>query len=294
MTTKPDLNLSTRLGPSGRPVLGLKGFSKPAGAQKLTTGAGTVTIDQKPRQRLKPPPKPPRKAASIVPAPKAAIALTSEQVAVNTIVPNGTNADAPAAAQDSPAPNGAAAPKPPAVRRWPTTPEERAARKARRTADKEAFAAMSADEQAAERAKRAERDARWLARLTDAERDGELKRRAHAAVVRSVRAWAAQRFPAAFERRDAPPPLMIGVYEALCAAAAAEAVPLGAEQIAAFIRWWCRGKAYLQAVIADGSMRHDLDGAPVAAITSEHRKQAQGELRALLKRHAKHNEGGAA
>ena len=80
--------------------------------------------------------------------------------------------------------------------------------------------------------------------------------------------------PAAFrwlvDARAPALPLMVG------AAAAFEARYPGVDRgtAGAWLGRLCRYSRYLFALSADGAMRHDLDGLPVAPVSDEHRKRA--------------------
>jgi hypothetical protein len=258
MTKQSDLNLSERIGPSGRPLLGLKAFAKPNPAKPaatLTEAVGTV-----PKPVIKRPP--PKRVAK---APQPAKSSSTENCAATTtivtpVTTEPTNQTSPARA-----------------RRLARTPEEHAKRMARLAAERAAWATMTPEEQAVERARRDERDQRWLARLTEGERVAELNRRSRDLQRHAVRVWSRQQWPAVFSRRENALPLAIGIREQIIAAAREQALPIGEDAIKAFLRWWCSSLGYLAAAAAEGSKRHALDGRPIEDVSDEARRMAAAD-----------------
>ena len=45
------------------------------------------------------------------------------------------------------------------------------------------------------------------------------------------------------------------------------------------LKYWTQAKSYQAALTADGAMRHQLDGAPVAPVSEDHQAKAQAALK---------------
>lgn len=87
--------------------------------------------------------------------------------------------------------------------------------------------------------------------------------------------------PHCFDRAS-PKPLSIGIKERI-----QEELPkLGGNNSKRFLRWWCTRDAYLKAVAAADSVRHDWDGEPCGEVDPEHRRFARGVIRTREKRQA--------
>jgi hypothetical protein len=71
-------------------------------------------------------------------------------------------------------------------------------------------------------------------------------------------------------------PLVIGGGDAIRERAAAAG--LDEADVKKALRLWFCSRQYREAVAAEGSQRHDIDGAAVEAVTDEHRQYAQMQL----------------
>jgi ProP effector len=92
-------------------------------------------------------------------------------------------------------------------------------------------------------------------------------------------------FPAAFPERHLPPvPLLIGIHKQLRAVTADR---FSAAILKAFLESWTRQSPYVSA-IAEGVVRHDLQGNLVGAPTEKEIALAKREM---AKRHAAQKEG---
>ena len=74
-----------------------------------------------------------------------------------------------------------------------------------------------------------------------------------------------------------PLPLAIGTGDRLATLLPVDRPELRRE-LSAALRSWCRAPGYLAAVAAAGSLRHGLDGQPVAEVDPEHRAAAAAAL----------------
>lgn len=82
-----------------------------------------------------------------------------------------------------------------------------------------------------------------------------------------------QLYPGRFDP-DEPTPLAVGIREKL-----ASAVAVGERRyVKPMLAWWCKRRKYLQAVLADGAVRHELDGSISGPVTAEQREHAEQVL----------------
>jgi hypothetical protein len=96
----------------------------------------------------------------------------------------------------------------------------------------------------------------------------------HASTVnpkRSAKEWAIEQFPVF--RIKPPVPLALNTRAEMEKRHTSDVEGLGR-----FLYLWTSRKAYKQAVAAEGSKRHDLDGNPVEDVSVDHRKAAQKAL----------------
>jgi sRNA-binding protein len=109
------------------------------------------------------------------------------------------------------------------------------------------------------------------------------------AVAKRAGAWLVTAFPDLF--KDPPVPLPIG-FRLMAAKQRPEGVSLNGLQRA--LHRWTNSKGYLQALAAEGSMRHDLNGNPVEPVTDKHRAVAAMQLRRRLGRNVQEGLANAA
>ena len=104
---------------------------------------------------------------------------------------------------------------------------------------------------------------------------GLLKLNARQAAIRDAENWLRSRWPAAFESHR---PLAIGIGDTVVSAAQDEGRPL--QPVKRAIRKWVSSRDYLNAIIAEGSVRIDLDGAFVEPVTDDAREHARQKVEA--------------
>jgi sRNA-binding protein len=109
------------------------------------------------------------------------------------------------------------------------------------------------------------------------------KQRKRALARRGAAEWLRASFPALFGCWP-PRPLAIGIGQAITEAGAAAGFERS--HVGAAMRFRVYSRGYLEALAADGSMRHGLDGAPVEAVAEEHKIEARKQMAELDARRA--------
>ena len=152
------------------------------------------------------------------------------------------------ATKATPAPQ-AAAPAPKVQQASNKTPEELARKRANVAAEKKAMA--------------------------DGRKRRAARRREANAIAEARISILCERFPAVFNLA-APLPLALGTGKQI-----ADLMGWQRHQLNPTMRWWCSRWKYYEAVLADGSMRHTLQGEPVDPVSDEHRQAARAGLNGL-------------